>query len=470
MTGKGARVSRLTIGIYLVALAPVLAIVAVVLIAGSVKPTPTPPRFELDAAHDAATRASTAFAHDDVEKRLAEMLVEIRDEVTVRGPDGKVLGNNTEPPLPPLPYPDQLSDSRELIGPGIPSLIGVALGPPATPGSYLQFRHRRGPREGRGPPHMHRRGGLPPPLVWSVVAGLVVVSVASFVFARSLTRPLRHLAQTANRLGEGDLGARAGLTRKDELGAVGEAFDTMAERLATLVRSQQELLANVSHELRTPLARIRVALDIAAEGDAVAAREALSEITEDLAELEQLVSVVLTSARLDLAAGRTSASGLPLAKERVDVQQVLEKSIARFMSAAPERSLEVDLLAIASRPTHLVGDAVLLRRAFDNLLDNARAYSDSSQPVTLVTRLSDHTLEVDITDRGIGVAPEDLPRLATPFFRTDRSRNRKSGGLGLGLLLSRRIVEAHGGTLRFSSELGRGTTVTISLPLEVVAS
>lgn len=239
----------------------------------------------------------------------------------------------------------------------------------------------------------------------------------------------------------------------------------MAERLTTVVRSQQELLANVSHELRTPLARIRVALDIASEGDADSAREALSEITEDLQELEELVSVVLTSARLDLASGRASPTGMPLAKESVDLGLTLEKAAHRFHMAAPDRELRLDLGAVQEPRAILMGDTVLLRRAFDNLLDNARAYSDSSQPITFQCRRSEQgRIEVDVIDHGIGVGPEDLPHLATPFFRTDRSRNRKSGGLGLGLLLTRRIIEAHGGTVRFSSELGRGTTVTVTLP------
>ena len=144
----------------------------------------------------------------------------------------------------------------------------------------------------------------PPFILLRNVMGLilVIVTIFSILFARSLAVPIARLSKTANDFGMGNFDARTGIHRKDELGYLAKTFDEMADRVNHLLRSQKELLANVSHELRTPLSRIRVALDIAAEGNDGVMREQFANILEDLAELEQLVKDVLTAARLDVDA------------------------------------------------------------------------------------------------------------------------------------------------------------------------
>jgi signal transduction histidine kinase len=294
-----------------------------------------------------------------------------------------------------------------------------------------------------------------------VVLTLVGIAIAAVGLGRSIARPLDRVAQAASRLGAGDLGARTGLRRNDEVGTVARAFDDMADRLVALLRAQTELVANVAHELRTPLARIRVALDLAAEGDLATARKSLAEIGEDLGELEGLVSDILVSARMDLAAGNAPGVAPPLHRAPVDVGAVVEQAAERIRHRFPQRVVRTDVDADVPPVS---ADAVLLRRALDNLLDNARKYS--SAPAEIVVRAhrrgGDATIEV--VDAGEGIAPEDLERLFTPFFRADRSRTRATGGVGLGLALSRRIVEAHGGTLVARSAPGEGTTMTITLP------
>jgi signal transduction histidine kinase len=312
---------------------------------------------------------------------------------------------------------------------------------------------------------------MPPPpvtmIVWALGIALVAAAVASVLLARSFAQPLAALSSAARSLGAGDMTVRSRLKRRDEFGQLSRSFDEMADRLAQLVRSQQELLANVSHELRTPLARIRVALDLAAEGDAVDASEALSEISEDLAELERLVSDVLQNARLDLASGR-AGSQPPLRPEMVQPTALLERAAARFRTMYPQRNLEVRLEGPLPA---LRADAVMLRRAIDNLLDNARKYSDAERPIEIAATRREGTVEICVEDRGIGIAAADLAAVATPFFRTDRSRARRTGGLGLGLSLARRIVEAHGGSLTVESQLGVGTRVKLVMPVpaEIIA-
>jgi len=289
---------------------------------------------------------------------------------------------------------------------------------------------------------------------------LATLAFASIPLARAIARPLEKLTQTARRLGEGDLSARSGLRGGGEVGELSRAFDEMAGRIETLLRSEKELLANVSHELRTPLSRIRVALDLASEGEVAEARRYLQEIRIDLAELEQLIEDVLTAARLDLAGGRVGVE-MPLRRERIEAADLVARAEAHFQAAHPGRTLAVHL---DGSPPAVDGDAVLLRRVLDNLLDNAAKYSEPPSPVELFARRDGGALEIEVLDHGIGVDACDLPHLFTPFFRSDKSRARGTGGVGLGLALVRRIVEAHAGTIAATSDPGRGMVVRFSIP------
>jgi signal transduction histidine kinase len=243
-----------------------------------------------------------------------------------------------------------------------------------------------------------------------------------------------------------------------EVGELSRAFDEMADRLDRQVRAEKELLANVSHELRTPLARVRLALELAAEGDLAQARRHLAGIEGDVAEVEKLVEDVLTASRLELGA---AAGAAPLHRAVVAAADLVHAAAERFRAAHPDRALAVD--AGPALPA-VDADAVLLRRALENLLENAAKYSDPPAPISLAASARDGALVLEVADRGIGVDPADLPRLFTPFFRTDRSRARGTGGTGLGLALAKRVAEAHGGTIAVESRPGEGTTVRISVP------
>jgi signal transduction histidine kinase len=286
--------------------------------------------------------------------------------------------------------------------------------------------------------------------------------------ARSLARPITQLRAAAKRFGEGELDARAALSRHDEFGELSQAFDEMAERVMQLIRSRQELLADVSHELRTPLARIRVALDLAADGngDRELEREVLGEISEDCAELERLVADILQSARLDLTGRPAQVVAQRLHVERFDPTSLVQRAAERFRNDHPTRQLE---LSCAQDLPELEGDVMLLRRALHNLLDNAEKYSSAPTPILLSVARSAAGIELCVADQGIGIAAEDLPHVGAPFFRTDRSRTRRTGGVGLGLSLSRKIVEAHAGTLLVESAPDRGTRVTLRLPVATAA-
>ncbi|XYI01048.1 sensor histidine kinase [Sorangium sp. So ce1128] len=295
----------------------------------------------------------------------------------------------------------------------------------------------------------------------------ILLMVVAVIFARHLVRPLQRIASAATRFGQGELTARAGIQRSDEIGEVGRAFDDMADRVTRLMTAQQELLANVSHELQTPLTRIHIAVDLMADGSSDQAKELLPEIAHDLAELERLIDDVMMVARLDLSRSQGRAVGAPLRLESTSAEELVQKAASRFRGQHPTHELVVE---VPPGLPALWADAMLVRRVLDNLLENARKYSEPGSTIRVSAAGSAAGVTIAITDSGIGIDEADLQHVFTPFFRSDRSRSRATGGVGLGLGLSRRIVEAHGGTIEIQSTPNRGTTVTLDLPTRPAAA
>ena len=203
------------------------------------------------------------------------------------------------------------------------------------------------------------------------------------------------------------------------------------------------------------------------EGDADAARLAISEIALDLAELERLVEEVLQATRFALEDGRAPMSGLGLRTEVTSARDIAEESAQRFVAHHPQRTLKVRLPSAAqlAEAPQLVVDPQLMRRVLGNLLENAHKYTPESEaPIDLLVETSPAETRFSVTDRGIGIPTEELPRVFDPFYRSERSRSRGTGGVGLGLTLAKRIVEAHGGTIEVGRGVGSGTRVLVILP------
>lgn len=461
MTARRLVPGRIALRIYLVTVATLLTTAAAAFLILRYSREP-PLHFPLlDMARYASARIGERWpaaqpARAEVARAEVEALAgEARFSVALYDRDGTPLASGGGPPEPPLSAEERAMVlarghvERGDCGRG-PCAVGIAIAHQGAKVGYLLLAPPR-------PPAL--RGH--PALVVPIVVMLVAVGIAAVLLGASMARPLDRLGRAARALGSGDLSARAGLARRDELGDVARAFDEMADRVVALLRGQTELIANVAHELRTPLARIRVALDLAADGDAEVARTSLAEIGADLAELERLVADVLASARMDLAANTAAGGEPPLHRGALEVGRLVAGSVDRLRSRFPERRVEVE---VAAGLPEVEGDAVLLRRALDNLLDNARKYSPAEVAIRVRAAARPGGVAVEVIDGGEGIGPEDLERLFTPFFRTDRSRARATGGVGLGLALSRRIVRAHGGDLSARSAPGEGTTLTLTLP------
>jgi signal transduction histidine kinase len=432
--GGVARRARLVVRVYAFVIACVVAVAAVwtgiFVIAGpSMGPKMMPPPVQL---------AAVARARDAGERTSA--LTATGHPITVYDATGTLIGSTHAAPVPSLDATSLASlraKGTMLVG---QDRIAVALTEDGKMMAYGVFDI--------GPPPLPR--GI---VVGAIAAISFALLVGSLIFARSLARPLRSLEAAADAFGNGRHDVRIRPRTTDEIGAVGRAFDLMAERVATSVRSHRELMANVAHELRTPMARVRMALDIARSGNGELASKMLGEIEADIEDLEQLVQDVLTSARLDLADS-------PVARHEIRVRELLADVAARSNELDPAHDVRIDL---DDSDATIRADSALLRRVLDNLVTNARTYSDPGSPVILRARHAARGVCLEIEDRGIGIGAEHLERVFEPFFRVNASRGREPGGAGLGLALSKKIVEAHGGSISIASRVGQGTTVRIEL-------
>jgi two-component system OmpR family sensor kinase len=461
------RPSRLVLRIYVVMIVAITVVVTALVL----KPPPPRPAVREPPPFYFLVRAVDQYRDDPqaLHAELTRVKNEYNLDITLYGGNGQLIGSSAAEPPPPAPADElrRLTDEGPRFRgrpPGPRSLTTIdrlrrwTSGPP--PGARARLVIPLSP-DGEHAIVQYERFRPPAPDVrLDILIVLLTLAVASLVLARMIARPLHRIAAAARAFGAGDLSARSRLSRRDELGELSSTFDEMAERITQLLSGQRELLASVSHELRTPLSRIRVALDLAAEGDPRSAHQSLRDITEDLEELEELVEDVLAMARLD---GQSAgAKGIPrLRTQEVDARQVAEKAAARFSATHAGRVLDVDLGA----PLTVDADSGLIRRVIENLLENAHKYSAAEVPIRLTLVSNGQNAVFSVVDRGQGIPADDLPYVFEPFFRADRSRTRGTGGVGLGLALAKRIVEAHGGKIEIESRLDHGTRVSFSVPL-----
>jgi two-component system sensor histidine kinase CpxA len=285
--------------------------------------------------------------------------------------------------------------------------------------------------------------------------GLILLAVAllCWLLAFNIGSPLRALARTVDRFGQGDLSIRAQSDRHDEIGELAASFDRMADRIETLLTAERRLLQDVSHELRSPLARLGFAAELvrtAPDRD-----QAVSRLRKEISRLSDLVGALLQMTR---------AEGDPASGERKEF--LLDKLIADLVEdcSVEAAAHRCEIVFQSAGKVPMVGDPELTRRAIENVLRNAVQYSPESAQVDVQLEVSSGAARIGIRDRGAGVPDEQLTRIFEPFFRVDSSRNSTTGGMGLGLAIASRAVSLHHGRIEAKNE-HPGLLVTINVPL-----
>ena len=289
------------------------------------------------------------------------------------------------------------------------------------------------------------------------LGGLVLVALlVTYMLAAYLATPIRKLRNATNRLADGDLQTRVETRlgrRRDELGDLARDFDEMAGRIESLITSQQRLSRDVSHELRSPLARLNVALEIAKQKANPEAQPMLDRIEAESGRLNDMIGRLLTLARLESGAEEIEHNKVDLAELVRDVA-----ADADFEAKANGRYVNVT----GTDRCSVVGSENLLRSAIENVLRNAVRYTPEGTAVDVSLRTVNGHAIVSVADHGGGVPDAELPHLFKPFYRVGEARERKTGGIGLGLAIAERAVNAHKGTIK-ASNLDGGLQVEIQL-------
>lgn len=298
------------------------------------------------------------------------------------------------------------------------------------------------------------RSGHHLPVGARIGIAILITGLVSLGLSGLLTRRLRRLRRAAQSLAEGDLSVRVGHRGRDEVAALSRDFDLMAERLNELLEGQRRLLQDVSHELRSPLARLRVALELAERAEDPA--QAVARIGKEADALERLVGDVLSLARLE--SGQTALERRPL-----DLAEVVGAVVQDADFEARARGRIVRLAATEAAPVH--GDPVLLRAAVENVVRNAVRHTAEGTPVEVGLRAAAGEAALTVRDHGPGVPEAELERVFQAFTRIGEARDRGSGGYGLGLAITARAVEAHGGRVAARNLPEGGFEVAIRLPL-----
>jgi two-component system OmpR family sensor kinase/two-component system sensor histidine kinase BaeS len=293
------------------------------------------------------------------------------------------------------------------------------------------------------------------------LTGGVVGVFFGVLMSRSLTAPLRRLAEAARAIGAQNLSRRVKVEGTIEVAEMAHAFNEMAEALEQTERLRRNLVADVAHELRTPLTVLQGNLlaildDVYPMDKSEVARlydqtRLLSRLVNDLHELSQ-----------------AEANQLPLNFQPVRVDELLNSTAARFESLAEADDVTLTVSTQADLPL-LVADSGRLSQVLHNLLNNALVHTPKGGEITIHAERSDDQLKLSVKDTGEGISPEHLPFIFERFYRVDASRDRNTGGTGLGLAIVKAIVEAHGGHIKATSNPGQGSTFIVELPLSKVS-
>ena len=298
--------------------------------------------------------------------------------------------------------------------------------------------------------HMQRL----PLIVWVVIA-VLIIGLVSYMLATVLSRRIKQLRSAAQVIAGGDLSARVTIAGGDEISALADDFNLMAQRISEMIASQRQLVSDVSHELRSPLARLRIALELAERAEDPAL--ALSRIEKEADELERLVTDLLSLARIE------SGQSL-LERQAVPICELLKTIVAdaNFEGEVHQRSVVLE----PCDEVTVMGDPVLLHSAIENVVRNALSYTPKASNVLIHLQQAEGELKIIIDDQGPGVPEDALARLFEPFTRVAEARDRDSGGYGLGLAITGRTLVAHGGRALAENRPGGGLRVTLTLPIK----
>lgn len=299
-------------------------------------------------------------------------------------------------------------------------------------------------------------------LLWAALLAALLSLALGVLVSRLLTAPLARLTRASQAIAAGDLTQRVTVRSRDEIGALGDAFNEMAGSLAEAETLRKNLVADISHELRTPLTVVQGNLQAILDGVYPLEMAQVASLYDETRLLTRLVDDLYDLALAD-------AGQLRMERAPVDLAALAQAAVGQLSPAAEAAGVELALAADGA--PEVMGDADRLAQVLRNLLGNALRHTPAGGRVTVRVETSAGQTRIEVADTGAGISPEDLPHVFDRFYRGDKSRARASGGSGLGLAIVKQLVEAQHGQVWAESPVSRapdgrgfGTKVVITFP------
>jgi two-component system sensor histidine kinase BaeS len=290
--------------------------------------------------------------------------------------------------------------------------------------------------------------------------------VLGYFLSSTVTSRIYLLKDAAEKLAKGELKTRVSINGRDEVAALANTFNQMAEQLEMVDAKQRELerlrtdlIAWVGHDLQTPLASMRAILEALEDGvvdDPQTVKRYLGTAQRDVRSLSILIDDLFQMAQLD-------TGGIPLDRAESSLSDLISDTLESFSELALRQGVKLEG-SVDPNIDPVMMDTQRIGRVLNNLIGNALRHTPAEGCVNVHARRTTSGVDVSVSDTGEGIRAEDLPHIFESFYRGEKSRSRSTGGAGLGLAISRGIVQAHGGEIKVQSEAGRGSQFTFTLP------
>lgn len=405
------------------------------------------------------------FLRDD-QRFWAGRLLKARLGDVPFGRDKNFEKDRHTPPFPPppggalrprLPFIVLDADRNPLLGEGADTK-GVHFEPIVHNNITVGYIGLLSPKEFLHPLQVEFLKGQKTALMLSALGMVLAVIILSFPLARHLVRPIRAIAAATRDLASGEYTARAAVASSDELGQLARDFNSMALILEKNEKARRQWVADISHELRTPLAVLRGEIEALLEGIRSTTPEAIRSLHSEALRLHRLVDDLYQLALSDLGA-------LTYHKENLDLSEVLRDAIENYRPDFELKGITLQSSIPEDRESNAFADPERLRQLFANIMDNSLKYTDPGGTLLICLGCMNGEAAIDFEDSAPGVSEGELSKVFDRLFRVEESRNRSSGGAGLGLAICRNIVEAHEGTISADPSPLGGIRIRVSMPV-----
>ncbi len=298
-------------------------------------------------------------------------------------------------------------------------------------------------------------------MVFLIMVILLLVGIIIFVVANLVSRRIVDFTSKITEMSDdGILDERLDISGNDEISRLGEAFNTMSEKVLNLEKQRVQFVSDASHELKTPLSSIKLMADSILQTPDINVdyiREFMSDINNEVDRLNRIVNKLLYITKMDTQSGTVTKNFELISLN--DIVQGIEKNLQPLAKKAG-----VTLVFSTPGEIFLLANKDVLWQGIYNIVDNAIKYTDSDGYVLVAFERKGADVIIEVRDTGVGISPEDIEHIFDRFYRVDKARDRATGGTGLGLSIALSAIQYHGGTIDVQSEYGTGTTFTITLP------